>query len=84
MQSNQEQDYMSQDAGFLDHQFEVNPPLYAGLPSERDKEWQQFLATHEGKTAKQLYDEGDFDEADKDYHERVFGKDDKWYKIELN
>lgn len=23
-------------------------------------------------------------EADKEYHERIFGKDDKWYKIKLN
>ena len=84
MQSNQEQDYMSQDADFLDRQFEVNPPLFAGLSSERDNSWKQFLASHEGKTAAQLYDEGEFDEADKEYHERVFGKDDKWYKIELN
>lgn len=84
MQPKQEPDYLSQDEGFLDHQFEVNPPLTAGLSSERDKEWQQFLATHEGKTADQLYREGEFDEADKEYHEEVFGKDDKWYKIKLN
>ena len=84
MSTTNEPDYMSQDEDFLDHQFEVNPPLYAGLSSERDKEWQRFLANHEGKTAQQLYDEGEFDEGDKEYHERVFGKDDKWYKIELN
>ena len=84
MSTTNEHDYMSQDEDFLDHQFEVNPPLTAGLSSERDKEWKQYMATHEGKTAAQLYDEGEFDEADKDYHEEVFGKDDKWYKIELN
>lgn len=79
-----EPDYLAQDENFLDHQFEVNPPLLAGLSSERDKEWQRFLASHEGKTAAQLYREGEFTEADKEYHEEVFGKDDKWYKIELN
>lgn len=84
MSTTNEPDYMKQDEGFLDHQFEVNPHLYAGLSSERDKEWQRFLATHEGKTADQLYREGEFDEADKEYHEEVFGKDDKWYKIKLN
>lgn len=84
MIKNEEHDYLAQDADFLDHQFEVNPPLFAGLSSERDKEWQQYMATHEGKTAAQLYREGEFDEADKEYHEEVFGKDDKWYKIELN
>ena len=84
MITKQEQDYMKQDADFLDRQFEVNPPLFAGLSSERDYSWKRFLATHEGKTADQLYSEGDFDEADKEYHEEVFGKDDKWYKIELN
>lgn len=84
MGTTNEPDYMKQDEDFLDHQFEVNPHLYAGLSSERDKEWQRFLASHAGKTAQQLYDEGEFDEADKEYHERVFGKDDKWYKIELN
>ena len=84
MIKNEEQDYMKQDEGFLDHQFEVNPPLFAGLSSERDNSWKRFLATHEGKTADQLYCEGEFDEADKRYHEEVFGKDDKWYKIELN
>ena len=59
MIKNEEPDYMKKDADFLDHQFEVNQPLLAGLSSERDKEWQQYMATHEGKTAAQLYDEGE-------------------------
>ena len=38
MIKNEEPDYMKKDADFLDHQFEVNPPLLAGLSSERDKQ----------------------------------------------
>lgn len=49
MGTTNEPDYMKQDEDFLDHQFEVNPHLYAGLSSERDKEWQRFLASHAGK-----------------------------------
>lgn len=61
MQSNQEQDYMSQDADFLDHQFEVNPPLFAGLSSERDKEWQQYMATNPSWTIREKYKAGKVD-----------------------
>lgn len=61
MQSNQEPDYLAKDANFLDHQFEVNPPLTAGLPSERDKEWQQYMATHPSWTIREKYKAGKVD-----------------------
>ena len=61
MQSNQETDYMSQDADFLDHQFEVNPPLFAGLSSERDNSWKRYMATHPSWTSRQKYQAGKID-----------------------
>lgn len=61
MQPKQEPDYMSQDEGFLDHQFEVNPPLTAGLSSERDKEWQHYMATHRSWTIREKYKAGKID-----------------------
>lgn len=59
MKSNQEQDYMSQDANFLDHQFEVNPPLFAG--SHPKEEWKKYQATHRGWTSRELYEAGKID-----------------------
>lgn len=61
MSTKEEQDYLAKDADFLDHQFEVNPPLYAGLSSERDKEWQRYMATHPSFTIRQKYQAGKAD-----------------------
>lgn len=61
MSTTNEHDYMSQDEDFLDRQFEVNPPLFAGLSSERDKEWQQYMATHPSWTIRQKYQAGKVD-----------------------
>ena len=61
MIKNVEQDYMKQDEGFLDHQFEVNPPLFAGLSSERDNSWKRYMATHPSFTIRQKYQAGKAD-----------------------
>lgn len=61
MSTKKEQDYMKQDEDFLDHQFEVNPPLLAGLSSERDKEWQRYLDTHQSWTIREKYKAGKVD-----------------------
>lgn len=59
MSTKKEQDYMKQDAGFLDHQFEVNPPLLAG--SHPKEEWKKYQATHRGWTSRELYESGKID-----------------------
>lgn len=61
MNTKKEQDYMKQDEDFLDRQFEVNPPLTAGLSSERDKEWQRYMATHPSWTIREKYQAGKVD-----------------------
>ena len=61
MIKNEEQDYMKQDEGFLDHQFEVNPPLFAGLSSERDNSWKRYMTTHPSWTIRQKYQAGKID-----------------------
>ena len=61
MSTTNEHDYLAKEADFLDHQFEVNPPLYAGLSSERDKEWQRYMATHHSWTIRQKYQAGKVD-----------------------
>lgn len=61
MSTKQEPDYMSQDANFLDHQFEVNPPLFAGLSSERDNSWKRYMTTHPSWTIRQKYQAGKID-----------------------
>lgn len=68
MSTTTEHDYMKQDADFLDHQFEVNPPLYAGLSSERDNSWKQYMATHPSWTIRQKYKAG---KADRDEFEEA-------------
>lgn len=73
MSTNEEPDYMKQDEGFLDHQFEVNPPLTAGLSSERDKEWQHYMATHPSWTIRQKYQAG---KADRETFEEALDHDD--------
>lgn len=59
MSTTNEPDYMSQDADFLDHQFEVNPPLLAG--SHPKEEWKKYQATHRGWTSRELYEAGKID-----------------------
>ena len=61
MIKNEEPDYMKKDADFLDHQFEVNPPLLAGLSSERDNSWKRYMTTHPSWTIRQKYQAGKID-----------------------
>lgn len=61
MNTKKEQDYMKQDEDFLDSQFEVNPPLTAGLSSERDNSWKQYMATHQSWTIREKYKAGKID-----------------------
>lgn len=61
MSTKEEQDYLAKDADFLDRQFEVNPPLFAGLSSERDNSWKRYMATHPSFTIRQKYKAGKVD-----------------------